>query len=289
METSTKNEIRECLASYIARFKSQNVAVNSLTDISGSYISQIMNGKFSAISAEKWHLLAAQIGYVKKIGMVYTETTISKLIMQSLELAKKKEVINITGVLARGGSGKTITAEKFVREYPEAIYVLCKRTLSLKNFLKSALRSIGVNTQIEGLTTENLSTLLTDSVRKMDNPIFIIDEINKASDNILLELVDIYNALKYKCPIVTLGTPEYKKRIERGLDKKTGYDELYSRYNRQFKELPLPSYHDVAKVCIANGITDEKTVSELAKKSFCDLRAVEDHLQITKLKISKAA
>lgn len=289
METSTKKEIRECLVAYIARFKSQNAAVNSLTGISGSYISQILNFKWDAISDEKWQLLASQIGYVKQVGMVFTETSISALVMQALNYAKNREVINITGILARGGSGKTITAEKFVKDYPEAIYVVCKRKLSLKNFFIAALKFIGVVSQTEGLTIEGLSNLLVRSIREMKDPIFVIDEINKASDNILLEIIDLYNLLKYKCPIVTLATPEFKKRIERGLDKKMGYDELYSRYNRQFKELPLPTYHDVAKVCIANGITDPETISGLAQKSFCDLRAVEDHLAITKIKQSKKA
>lgn len=291
METSTKNEIRDCLVAYIGRFKSQNAAVNSLKGvISGSYVSQIVNRKYEAVSDEKWQLLAAQIGYVKQVGgMVYTETSISKVILQALEMAKNKEVINITGILARGGSGKTISAEKFVREYPEAIYVLCKRKLSLKNFWINALKSVGVDTHVEGLTTESLSALFVATVRKMNNPIFIIDEINKASDNILLEIVDTYNEIKYKCPIVTLATPEFKKRIERGLDKKMGYDELFSRFNRQFKELHIPTYHDVAKVCVANGIIDPTTISELAKKSYCDLRAVEDHLAITKIKQSKKA
>jgi hypothetical protein len=167
------------------------------------------------------------------------------------------------------------------------LYINCKRKLSLKNFLKGLLNAAGKNT--EGLTSEVISDMLIEVISKMNNPIMIIDEANKASDNILLEIIDLYNGLKYKCPIILLATQEFKLRIERGVNKKMGYDELHSRFNRQFIDLGEPDYTDVAKVCIANGMSDLTCISNIAKSSLCDLRAVEDKLKVEFLKQNKAA
>lgn len=286
METATKNEIRDCLEVYISQFKSQNAAVNSLVNISGSYVSQIMNRKYEAISEEMWRNLAPQVHYVNR-GWVFTETSISKQIWQSLELAKNRSINNITPLLARGGSGKTMTARQFSKHNTEVLYVNCKRKLSLKSFLNNLLKAAGKNA--EGLTTEAVSDLLTDTINKMDNPVLIIDEANKASDSILLEIIDLYNGLKYKCPIVLLATQEFKRRIENGANRKMGYDELHSRFNRHFIDLGAPDYSDVAKVCIANGLSDAGKISEIAKKTQNDLRAVEDQVKVTLLKLSKKA
>lgn len=286
MQNQTKSEIKECLEAYIRRFKSQNQAVNSLTGISGSYVSQIMNNKWDAVSDEMWRKLAQQIGYVNK-GWVFTETRISKQISQSLDLAKAGSINNITPILARGGSGKTMTATHYAKHNREVLYINCKRKLSLKSFLKGLLNAAGKNT--EGLTSEVISDMLIAVISKMDNPIIIIDEANKASDNILLEVIDLYNGLKYKCPIILLATQEFKLRIERGINKRMGYDELHSRFNRHFIDLGEPDYADVAKVCIANGMVDQESISRIAKSSLCDLRAVEDKVKVEFLKQTKVA
>jgi hypothetical protein len=286
METSTKNEIRECLMEYISRYKSQNIAANTLTGISGSYVSQIVNGKFSAISDDMWRKLALQIGWVNK-GWIFTDTRISSQITQSINLAKSRAINNITPILARGGSGKTITAQNYAKSNREVLYINCKRKLSLKSFLKGLLSAAGKTT--EGLTSEVISDMLISTISKMNNPVIIIDEANKASDNILLEIIDLYNGLKYKCPIILLATQEFKLRIERGVNKKMGYDELHSRFNRQFIDLGEPDYNDVAKVCIANGLSDATQISDIAKSSLCDLRAVEDKVKVQFLKQAKAA
>lgn len=281
METTTKNEIRECLSQYIKRYPSQNKAVESLKNISGSYVSQIMNQKYDAISAEMWRNISVQVNYVNK-DWVFTETSISAKLMQAFEMAKSRKINNITPLLARGGSGKTLTATHFAKTNSEVLFIGCKRKLSLRSFLKGLLNATGTNA--DNLTTEAISDLLIAKINKMNNPTLIIDEANKASDNILLEIIDLYNSLKYKCPIVLLATPEFKTRIERGVNKKMGYDELHSRFNRHFIDLGEPNYNDVAKVCIANGISDTATISEIAKKSICDLRAVEDRVKVEFLK-----
>lgn len=286
MQNQTKSEIKASLAIYISRFKSQNQAVNSLSGISGSYVSQIMNEKWEAISDEMWRNVSQQIGYVNS-NWVFTETSISVRIIQSFNLARSGTVNNITPILARGGSGKTMTAIKFAKDNRGVLYINCNRKLSLKNFLKGLLNAAGKNT--EGLTTEAIGEMLIGVIRKIDNPIIIIDEANKASDNILLEIVDLYNSLKYKCPIILLATQEFKLRIERGVNKKMGYDELFSRFNRHFIDLKEPDYNDVAKVCIANGMSDNEAISRIAKSSLCDLRAVEDKIKIEFTKQNKAA
>ena len=287
METTSKKEIQEHLRAYVAQFPSQNKAVDSLGGlVSGSYISQILNGKFDAISDEKFRAIGKKVGWVNT-SWVFVDTTISTVIIEAFDSAKAKAVVNITPFLARAGSGKSETLDYLKKNYKEIVYVECK-TLSPKSFLTALLNSAGK--KANGMNAEALFDVLVNVLTRMESPVMIIDEINKASDKILLKIIDLYNALKYKCPIVTLSTPEFEKRITNGIEKeKVGYDEFFSRCSRKFYDLGMPTFVDVSKVCIANGISDTKVISDIVKKSNFDLRSVEEHVRMYFLKQNKAA
>ncbi len=72
------------------------------------------------------------------------------------------------------------------------------------------------------------------------------------------------------------ATSNLKARIEKGLRlNRKGYAEIYSRIGRKFVELPLPNSEDVAAVCVANGISDIKTINRIVDEADGDLRRVK--------------
>ena len=72
------------------------------------------------------------------------------------------------------------------------------------------------------------------------------------------------------------ATDFLEKRIKKGLrTKRKGYEEIYSRMGRKFVKLQVINGEDIASVCVANGVTDPKTIESIIDDCECDLRRVK--------------
>ena len=95
----------------------------------------------------------------------------------------------------------------------------------------------------------------------------IIDEADKLKAPALRFLIPLYNRLEDKMGLVILGTENLEKEIKNGVRlQRKGYDEIDSRFGRNYIHLNGATKNDVAKIAIANGIADKKIHKDIFDK-----------------------
>ena len=120
----------------------------------------------------------------------------------------------------------------------------------------------------------------TEHVMGLEDPIIIIDQMDKLREGAFDLFMDIWNDLFRCSAFVVSGVPALKKRILRGAkNDKIGYRELHSRLHKSFLELNTIDLDDVRAVCIANGLTDEEEILLINNRCEGDLRVVRKDIK----------
>ena len=129
---------------------------------------------------------------------------------------------------------------------------------------------------VAGYTINDMMEEVVDALSRADNPLLILDEADKLSDQVLYFFITLYNQLEGRCGIVLCGTQYLKARIIRGVRLgKKGFEEILSRLGRRFFELAEIGEEDIALVCVANGIESDAKIRKITKESESDLRRVK--------------
>lgn len=276
MTDKERGAIVEALKTYISRYPSQNKAAASLNGISAATLSAMVNGKHELISDEMWKNVAGQImAPAGAKGWQLVETRAFKEMLFAMRDAQEfKKVRWITG---DAGCGKTTTAGIYGVENREVFTVLCDEDMRKSDFVREIARKIGFRSA--GMRIRDILDTAIERLQQMESPLLIFDEGDKLNDNVFHYFINIYNRLEGKCGIVFLSTSYIKHRIERGVSgNRKGYNEIYSRIGRRFFELEPTEGADVAAICRANGLTDEKGIVRVirdSEKSDFDLRCVK--------------
>lgn len=272
---SEKDNIREALAAYVAKYPSQNKAAGSLNGTSAGTISSILNRKYDNISDDMFRSLASQIGMDQNNGWQIVETGAFQEIMFALD--DSKHYRNVTWVVGEAGCGKTTTASVFAAEHREVFYVLCSEDMKRGDFIREIARKVGIKTA--GHNIRESWELILDDLIQMDAPLLIFDEADKLTEPVFHYFISLYNKLEERAGVVFMSTDYIKTRIHRGLHyQKPGYKEFYSRIGRKFFELEETTPNDVHAICRANGLTEGREIDEVmrdAEKCEFDLRRVK--------------
>lgn len=293
IKEETKQEISESLWAYCERYGSRNSAAVSLRNVSPSTVSSVLNGKWENISDDMWRNIRSQVLDASTArDWEIVETPTFKDVTFVLQNARDEK--GVTWLVAPAGSGKTTAAEYFKGQNKEVIYVLCDEDMRKSDFANELGRAAGMRVNTQRCAREKIM-LIIDFINEMENPVIILDEGDKLSDNILCYFITIYNRLKNKAGIVFLSTSYAQRRMEYGLRyNKRGFQEIDSRIGRKFYEAEAPTANDVYAICMANGITDKKIIADIMKDaSSCDfdLRRAEKKVKAErkKLHIKKTA
>ena len=283
----TKKEISQLLEAYCERYGSRNSAAMSLRNVSPSTVSSVLNGKWENISDDMWRNIRGQVLDASTArDWELVETPTFKDVTFCLRNARDEK--GVTWLIAPAGSGKTTAAEYFAGQNREVIYVLCDEDMRKSDFANELARAAGMRINTQRCAREKIMQII-DFINEMENPVIILDEGDKLSDNILCYFITIYNRLKNKAGIVFLSTSYAQRRMEYGLRyNKRGFQEIDSRIGRKFYESEVPRGNDVYAICRANGITDERTISGIIKDaSLCgfDLRRVEKKVRAERKKL----
>lgn len=277
-----KDQIRENLRVYTARYASQNKASSSLKSVSVAVISKVLNGKYDNISDEMWRNIASQVARVKEAGWQIVETPAYQEIQYALDDAQRWR--NVTWVVGEAGCGKTTTAHLYTDKNRDVFYILCSEDMKKGDFVREIAQKAGIRT--EGHNIREAWSLILDDIIQMERPLLIFDEADKLTEPVFHYFISMYNKLEDKCGIVFLSTDYIKRRIERGLRyQKPGYKEFYSRIGRKYFELEETTANDVYSICVANGVQDKKKIEEIIRDTeSCDfdLRRVKKAVHRTK-------
>ncbi len=267
---TNKEQIRERLTDYSARFGSQNKAANSLRGVSSATVSQIINSNWELVSEEMWRNIGTQIGWSEH-EWVAVETRDYKVLTSILTDAQKHS--NVFAITGESGSGKSFVMRRFMESNKRVYLLQCAEYWNRKVFLSELLNAIGRDAS--GLSVPEMMAEAVRGLKVQDRPLLILDEADKLSDQVLYFFITLYNQLEDRCGIVLCATDHLSKRIYRGLKRNTkGYKEIYSRIARKFIELNGVGSGDITQICIANGISDRSVIKQILEDSECDLRRV---------------
>jgi hypothetical protein len=285
MTDKERESIREKLRAYVEKFQSQNMAAKSLKGTSAGTLSTILNGgQDDRISEVMWRKIASQIGGMPAVGDEWqvAETYAFREMTSVLEDAQTYK--NVTWVTGEAGSGKSTTARFYQQHHREAFYILCSEDLQRTDFVREIARAIGLRT--DGITLRDLWDLIIIEIIKMDAPLLIFDEADKLSETVFHYFVSMYNKVEDRCGMVFLSTDTIKQRIEIGLRYyRPGYKEFFSRIGRKYFDLSPADKNDVAAICMANGVTEERCIVKVvadAADHANDFRRVKKFIHVMK-------
>lgn len=279
-----KLEIRDRLVSYCEQKGSQNKGANSLNGVSPATVSKIINGEWALINEVMWRSIAAQIGMKQKSWNI-VETRDFKTLASLF--ADAQENAMVMAVCGEAGSGKTLAIRQYAESNPNVFVLCCNEYWNRKLFLQELLREMGRNPN--GDTVGEMMANIVSSLKKMEDPIIIMDEADKLSDQVMYFFITLYNQLEDNCALVMVATDYLEKKIKRGLRlNKKGYKEIYSRIGRKFITLKGVGIGDITEVCMANGITAKSDIKSVIEDCDNDLRRVKRRCHaISKINLEK--
>ena len=285
IQEQRKEAILKATVAYVGRYSSQNKAANSLKGVSGGTLSSILNRNWDNISDAMWMKLESQVLHGSTNGWNLCETAAYRSIQ--LYMADAQEDANVIWVTGPAGIGKSTAAREYARTHHDVFVITCSEDMTRADFIHELATVIGVNSQ--GLKVRETLQEIIREVEKMDQPLIVFDEGDKLTDSVLYYYVSLYNALEDRCGMVFFSTDYISKRISRGVQNcKKGYDELDSRLCRRFIPLTLVNANEVAAICRANGLEDEKAIQAVKEEAAScrnDLRRVKKsiHKEMRKL------
>jgi len=271
MTNLDKQQIKSKLADYCTRYESQNKAANSLKGVSSATISQMLNDNWELIKGEMWKNVAAQIGYTKA-QWVPVETRDFRMLTALLNDARDNS--NVFASTGDAGTGKSFALKAFASENKRVFLLCCNEFWNRKMFLQELTTSMGIDNS--GYTVGEMMYEVVSKLKKMDNPLIIMDEADKLSDQVLYFFITLYNQLEDHCGLVLVATSHLEKRIKRGIKlNKKGYTEIFSRMGRKFIGLKGVGSTDVRAICTANGVENAAAIKDIWDDCEGDLRRVK--------------
>ena len=197
-----KEEIVAQLRSYVARKGSQKKAANSLDGVSSATINKMLNGTdWETISEEMWRSVAQQTR-TKSEGWQLADTSVHREL--SMLLSRAQQDALVAGVIGAAGSGKTETCREYADEHRNVYHITCGEHWNRRTFVSKVLKAMGAN--VAGYTINDMMEEVVDALSRADNPLLILDEADKLSDQVLYFFITLYNQLEGRCGIVLCGT-----------------------------------------------------------------------------------
>lgn len=266
-----KEMIRVRLGEYCEMKGSQKRAATSLVGVSPATVTQIVTGKWELINEKMWRSVAAQIG-VKQTRWNIVETRNYRALSDIFADAQENALV--LAVCGEAGTGKSLTAAHYGAENPNVYVLACSEYWNRKTFLRELLRVMGKNPA--GDTVGDMVDDVVMALKRCENPLIILDEADKLSDQVMFFFITFYNKLEDYCGIVLMATDYLEKKVRRGLRlNKKGYKEIYSRIGRRFVAMPGLSATDISDVCRANGVEGLREIETVKKDCEGDLRRVK--------------
>ncbi|MCL2131276.1 MAG: AAA family ATPase [Lentimicrobiaceae bacterium] len=266
-----KLDIQARLQEYCQQKGSQNKAANSLNGVSAATISKLLNGEWELINEVMWRNIAAQIG-VKQKTWVIVETRDFKLLNMLFSDAQENSLV--MAVTGESGTGKSKIAELYEQGNPNVFLLSCNDYWNRKLFLQELLRVMGRTSN--GETVGEMMSTIVYELKKIENPLIIIDEADKLCDQVLYFFITLYNELEDHCGVVLMATDYLEKKVRRGLRlNRKGYKEINSRIGRKFISLKGANINDITEICIANGVEEKAVIKDIINDSEGDLRRVK--------------
>lgn len=258
--------------------------VATKADVSTATISHMHQGKWDLIKDELWIKVGKAIGYDDSEWQI-AETINYKSVTKICNDAKRYNLFMI--ISDKAGIGKSAPLKSYSQINGEngVFYIRC-REWAKREFLTELCTTLGIDIGKSYLHIDKLGMKVVEFFNKRSSikPQLIVDEADKLKDSALRWFIHLFNECEDEMSLILAGTPHLEHRIKRGVKlKKLGFDELDSRFGRAFITLIGATSDCAKKICIANGITDEK----LIKSIFKDLKPTFKEIEISKNEVTQ--
>jgi DNA transposition AAA+ family ATPase len=276
-----KKEIQTAVSIYVQSFPSQKAAAESLNDVSEAILIQVKNNEWAKIADKMWRNIAKQLG-VGKRKMVLVETLDFDTMILMFSTSKQEGAT--FAIMGQAGSGKTTVSKWYedMNRLNNVFRLECAEYWNKKTFLQKLLQRMGKS--FSGMNTIEMMEAVVREMRKLHQPLLILDEIDKLGDPVFKFFITLYNELNGECGFIWLSTDNIEKRMRKGLNtNRNGYQELWSRIGSRFIQLHGTTAKEVTAICKANNITDPEEVNMIINESNGDLRRVERNFLKKKL------
>lgn len=270
MKQSEKQSIADSLKEFADLKGSQNAAARSITGVSSATISQMLNGQWELIRDEMWRNVAAQIGFDRRKWVVVRTRGFNRMTDILTDAQERALVMAVTG---EAGCGKSESIKVFGKSHKNVLHLSCSEYWNRKNFMSEMLSQLSISSA--GYTVSEMMSDIISTLKKRENPLIILDEADKLSDQVLYFFISLYNHLEDDCGIILCATNFLEKRINKGVTaNRKGYKEIYSRIGRKFIPIEQVNADDIEAVCKANGIGNEDAIEHIIDDCDYDLRRV---------------
>lgn len=266
MTNVQKNEIVETIEAAIDLLGSANkVAVRC--KVSSGTISQMRNKNWELIREDKW-LQVATLLHHDFSDWVIVPTTNYRMMKSAIFEAKNE--CYFLPIADKAGCGKTTGIKGFIKDSETTHnYTIVARQWAAREFLENLLVSLGLEVPRGYQSVDSLGQLVINFFieRKNMKPTLIIDQANSLKASAIKFIIHLFNAMEDMMSLIIVGTEALEKEIKRGVRyQKDGYDEIDSRFARNYLKLFGNTKEDIKKMCAANGVSDVKTQSAIFKE-----------------------
>lgn len=244
--------------------KSKNAAeIARKCGISTSALSLFINGKYGAKVDSIAKKIATGLNFYDEKWVVVDSIYSYKQVHTIFASAKERSLW--IPISSKAGSGKTQPLVELYNTSADnsVIYIKCRKWHA-KLFLTKLASAMGVSIE-KCKNCDQIIDVITSHINKMSDkkPILLIDDISKLHDDALFTLIPIYDDTIKKLGMIPSGTETFERRIKRGIGKIDGYDELDSRFGRNYIDLKGATQDDVSNICKANGIQNEEAIEDI--------------------------
>lgn len=282
MTTNEKQQIKAKLAEFCEIKGGQNKAAASLRAVSSATISQVLNGNWELIADEMWRTIASQIGYDPRAWVVVETRGYKRMYGLAQDAQDNALVFAVTG---DAGCGKSEAIKSYAANNRNVYNLSCSEYWNRKHFMTELLQCMSIDGA--GCTVSEMMSEIILALKKRENPLVVLDEADKLSDQVLYFFISLYNKLEDHVGIILCATDYLEKRIKKGVrTNRKGYKEIYSRIGRKFIPIQVVNSEDVAAVCIANGIEEVKVINEIIDDCDNDLRRVKRKVHAIKQRLN---
>ena len=262
MTNIQKQELVAAINREISRLGSGNKFANKC-GVSSATISQMRNNEWDLISDNMWLKVANKSDHTFSTWQI-AETTNYRIMQKVLNEAKQECLFVPISYLA--GSGKTEGLQGWIKVTEGFNYMLKCREWAKREFIENLITELGMEVPKGYTSIDKLGQIVINFFieRRNFKPALLLDQANSLKPSALKFLIHLYNELEDEMSVIIVGTENLEKEIKRGVQyNKHGYDEIDSRFGRNYIHLVGARKNDIALVCEANGISDPKTHTDI--------------------------
>lgn len=226
-------QVREAIIQNRDNFSSLSDAKYAkMMDISSAVFSRIKSGETERVlSDSKW----IEIGRKLNVGKNNTKWAIARTsvyteIEQNIKFCK--EYSKATILIDECGIGKSFCTKHIVRKLTDSYYIDCSQAKTKSQFIRHLAATLGVDNNGK---LYDIKENIKYYINLMDRPFIALDDAGYLELNVIVEIIEIWNATEGNCGWFMIGDDSLQNKIQRGLNsKKVGFKALFSRFSDEF-------------------------------------------------------